>query len=132
MRAIKKVVGPVVLVFQGGGALGAYHAGVYEALHEAGMALVLRLQQIGAGVSNCSAQRCAPLSASMSWALTLTSAALGCTEPSSTYRTPKSLPMALASTGSGRPASGSPRSPAWCSSAQRRRGASRAETPAAR
>ena len=27
----------VVLVFQGGGALGAYQAGVYEALHEAGM-----------------------------------------------------------------------------------------------
>jgi len=29
--------GQVVLVLQGGGALGAYHAGVYEALHEAGM-----------------------------------------------------------------------------------------------
>lgn len=28
---------PVVLVLQGGGALGAYQAGVYEALHEAGM-----------------------------------------------------------------------------------------------
>ncbi len=28
---------PVVLVFQGGGALGAYQAGVYEALHEAGI-----------------------------------------------------------------------------------------------
>ncbi len=27
----------IVLVFQGGGALGAYQAGVYEALHEAGM-----------------------------------------------------------------------------------------------
>ncbi len=29
--------GQVVLVFQGGGALGAYQAGVYEALHEAGI-----------------------------------------------------------------------------------------------
>jgi NTE family protein len=29
--------GRVVLVLQGGGALGAYHAGVYEALHEAGI-----------------------------------------------------------------------------------------------
>ena len=29
--------GQVVLVLQGGGALGAYHAGVYEALHEAGI-----------------------------------------------------------------------------------------------
>src|ERR1044071_3567937 len=27
----------VVLVFQGGGALGAYQAGVYQALHEAGI-----------------------------------------------------------------------------------------------
>jgi NTE family protein len=36
-RAIKKAVGQVVLVFQGGGALGAYQAGVYEALHEAGV-----------------------------------------------------------------------------------------------
>jgi NTE family protein len=26
-----------VLVFQGGGALGAYQAGVYQALHEAGI-----------------------------------------------------------------------------------------------
>ena len=29
--------GQAVLVFQGGGALGAYQAGVYQALHEAGM-----------------------------------------------------------------------------------------------
>ena len=29
--------GQVVLVLQGGGALGAYQAGVYEALHEAGV-----------------------------------------------------------------------------------------------
>jgi NTE family protein len=35
----KVVSGPrqIVLVFQGGGALGAYQAGVYEALHEAGI-----------------------------------------------------------------------------------------------
>src|SRR3954467_15637956 len=31
------VPGQVVLVLQGGGALGAYQAGVYEALHEAGI-----------------------------------------------------------------------------------------------
>ena len=30
-------LGQVVLVFQGGGALGAYQAGVYEALSEAGI-----------------------------------------------------------------------------------------------
>jgi NTE family protein len=30
-------VGQVVMVFQGGGALGAYQAGVYQALHEAGV-----------------------------------------------------------------------------------------------
>lgn len=30
-------VGQLVLVFQGGGALGAYQAGVYEAIHEAGL-----------------------------------------------------------------------------------------------
>src|ERR1700746_2560999 len=30
-------VGQVVLVLQGGGALGAYQVGVYEALHEAGI-----------------------------------------------------------------------------------------------
>ena len=30
--------GQVVLVLQGGGALGAYQVGVYEALHEAGVA----------------------------------------------------------------------------------------------
>lgn len=29
--------GQVVLVLQGGGALGAYQAGVYQALHEAGL-----------------------------------------------------------------------------------------------
>jgi NTE family protein len=33
----KSRVGQVVLVFQGGGALGAYQAGVYQALHEAGI-----------------------------------------------------------------------------------------------
>src|ERR1700739_763415 len=32
-----KFPGQVVLVFQGGGALGAYQGGVYEALHEAGI-----------------------------------------------------------------------------------------------
>jgi NTE family protein len=32
-----KLPGQVVLVFQGGGALGAYHGGVYQALHEAGI-----------------------------------------------------------------------------------------------
>src|SRR5947209_6730335 len=31
------IKGQVVLVLQGGGALGAYHVGVYEALHEAGI-----------------------------------------------------------------------------------------------
>ena len=29
--------GQVVLVFQGGGALGAYQGGVYQALHQAGI-----------------------------------------------------------------------------------------------
>jgi NTE family protein len=29
--------GEVVLVFQGGGALGAYQVGVYEALHDSGI-----------------------------------------------------------------------------------------------
>ncbi|MBI1197998.1 MAG: patatin-like phospholipase family protein [Phenylobacterium sp.] len=33
----KSVLGQVVLVFQGGGALGAYQAGVYQALQEAGV-----------------------------------------------------------------------------------------------
>jgi NTE family protein len=33
----KTKTGQVVLVFQGGGALGAYQAGVYQALHEAGV-----------------------------------------------------------------------------------------------
>ncbi len=33
----KRDVGQVVLVFQGGGALGAYQVGVYEALHDAGV-----------------------------------------------------------------------------------------------
>ena len=33
----KESLGQVVLVFQGGGALGAYQAGVYQALHEAGI-----------------------------------------------------------------------------------------------
>ena len=35
--AVKKLPGQVVLVFQGGGALGAYQVGVYQALHEAGI-----------------------------------------------------------------------------------------------
>src|SRR3979409_485828 len=34
---MKKLPGQTVLVLQGGGALGAYQAGVYEALHEAGI-----------------------------------------------------------------------------------------------
>jgi NTE family protein len=34
---LKAKYGQVVLVFQGGGALGAYQAGVYQALHEAGV-----------------------------------------------------------------------------------------------
>jgi NTE family protein len=34
---VPKVPGQVVLVLQGGGALGAYQVGVYEALHEAGI-----------------------------------------------------------------------------------------------
>jgi NTE family protein len=33
----KSLPGQVVLVLQGGGALGAYQAGVYQALHEAGI-----------------------------------------------------------------------------------------------
>jgi len=33
----KKTLGQVVLVFQGGGALGAYQAGVYEAMQEVGL-----------------------------------------------------------------------------------------------
>jgi NTE family protein len=33
----KSGLGQIVLVFQGGGALGAYQAGVYQALHEAGI-----------------------------------------------------------------------------------------------
>jgi NTE family protein len=36
--ARRKLPGQIVLVLQGGGALGAYQAGVYEALHEAGIA----------------------------------------------------------------------------------------------
>lgn len=32
-----KLPGQVVLVMQGGGALGAFQAGVYEAMHEAGI-----------------------------------------------------------------------------------------------
>src|SRR5215470_16752521 len=38
-RAYNPHIGPgqIVLVFQGGGALGAYQAGVYQALHEAGI-----------------------------------------------------------------------------------------------
>jgi len=37
VRQNKTLPGQVVLVFQGGGALGAYQGGVYEALHEAGI-----------------------------------------------------------------------------------------------
>ncbi len=33
----RSALGQIVLVFQGGGALGAYQAGVYQALHEAGI-----------------------------------------------------------------------------------------------
>lgn len=36
-KQTKPDVGQIVLVFQGGGALGAYQIGVYEALHEAGI-----------------------------------------------------------------------------------------------
>ncbi len=36
-EAIRRDVGQIVLVFQGGGALGAYQAGVYNALHDAGI-----------------------------------------------------------------------------------------------
>jgi NTE family protein len=36
-RAPAATTGQIVLVFQGGGALGAYQAGVYQALHEAGI-----------------------------------------------------------------------------------------------
>src|SRR5919206_1227981 len=35
--ALPPGIGQVVLVLQGGGALGAYQVGVYEALHEAGI-----------------------------------------------------------------------------------------------
>jgi NTE family protein len=37
LRCISKEFGQVVLVLQGGGALGAYQVGVYQALHEAGV-----------------------------------------------------------------------------------------------
>lgn len=37
MRAAPHKAGQTVLVLQGGGALGAYHGGVYEAMHEAGL-----------------------------------------------------------------------------------------------
>ena len=36
-RALPPALGQIVLVLQGGGALGAYQAGVYQALHEAGV-----------------------------------------------------------------------------------------------
>ena len=36
-RALDAKLGQIVLVFQGGGALGAYQAGVYQAMHEAGI-----------------------------------------------------------------------------------------------
>jgi NTE family protein len=37
MKRRPALPGQVVLVLQGGGALGAYQAGVYQALHEAGV-----------------------------------------------------------------------------------------------
>jgi NTE family protein len=37
VEPVKALPGQVVLVFQGGGALGAYQGGVYQALHEAGI-----------------------------------------------------------------------------------------------
>ena len=37
MNVMADLPGQVVLVFQGGGALGAYQGGVYQALHEAGI-----------------------------------------------------------------------------------------------
>src|SRR4051812_14040162 len=37
IRPSRDLPGQVVLVLQGGGALGSYQAGVYEALHEAGI-----------------------------------------------------------------------------------------------
>jgi NTE family protein len=37
LKEAPKLPGQVVLVFQGGGALGAYQGGVYQALHEAGI-----------------------------------------------------------------------------------------------
>jgi NTE family protein len=37
VESAKRPIGQVVLVFQGGGALGAYQAGVYQALHEDGI-----------------------------------------------------------------------------------------------
>src|SRR5690349_3893347 len=36
-RQKRALPGQVVLVLQGGGALGAYHVGVYEAMHDAGI-----------------------------------------------------------------------------------------------
>ena len=38
--AVRDLPGQVVLVLQGGGALGSYQAGVYQALHEAGVEVV--------------------------------------------------------------------------------------------
>src|SRR5262245_36976870 len=35
--ALRRQLGQIVLVLQGGGALGAYQVGVYQALHEAGV-----------------------------------------------------------------------------------------------
>ncbi len=37
MRPIPQELGKIVLVLQGGGALGAYQVGIYEAMHEAGI-----------------------------------------------------------------------------------------------
>jgi NTE family protein len=37
IKSVEALPGQVVLVFQGGGALGAYQGGVYQALHEAGI-----------------------------------------------------------------------------------------------
>ena len=44
--------GQVVLVLQGGGALGSYQAGVYQALHEAGIATARSLILTSAGMAN--------------------------------------------------------------------------------
>ena len=50
-----KLPGRMVLVLQGGGALGAYQVGVYQALHEAQLESVLGcVAGAGGRASNCS------------------------------------------------------------------------------